>query len=233
MLRIIAGKHKNRIIPTLKNAKYRPSTSKFREALFSILSSGEFSDLNIFAHNTKVLDLFSGTGSLAFEALSRGVSSVTLVDINIDYLKLAKDFAAKIGEKENSNFLHLNALNLPQSGHCYDLVFMDPPYHNNFASRAIESLVKNNWVKNGTLIAVEMGQRDDLFSGPFSSPLRKSVNATSLRASDSPRGVTSKERSHALPSGQALNDTTKLGLQLIKQKIYGSSKLLILKYEQN
>ncbi len=66
MIRIIAGKHRNRIVPTLKNANYRPSTGKIREAIFSILTSGEFSDGRLFTQESKILDLFAGTGSLAY-----------------------------------------------------------------------------------------------------------------------------------------------------------------------
>ena len=58
-MRIIAGKHKNRVIPSLKNSDYRPSTTKFREALFSILSSGEFAN-TMPVENADILDLYAG-----------------------------------------------------------------------------------------------------------------------------------------------------------------------------
>jgi 16S rRNA (guanine966-N2)-methyltransferase len=163
MLKIIAGKHKNRIIPKVKNAKCRPSTSKFKEAVFSILTSGEFIDYNLFAGNTDVLDLFSGTGSYAFEAISRGARFATLIDINSDCLKLAQSFAELIGEKDNMNFLNLNALNLPRSKHFYDVIFIDPPYYHDFVSKSIESLIKGGWVNNEALIVAELGQRDDIY----------------------------------------------------------------------
>ena len=107
-MRIIAGKHKNRVIPTLKNSDYRPSTAKFREALFSILSSGEFADVRLI-QGAQVLDLFAGTGSLSFEALSRGASSITLVDNCREHLDLALDFARKIGELDNISVLITDA----------------------------------------------------------------------------------------------------------------------------
>ena len=189
MLRIISGKHKNRLIPKVKNAKCRPSTSKFKEAVFSILTSYEFIDQDLFSSNYNVLDLFSGTGSYGFEALSRGISFVTFIDINLDCIKLAKDFAELIGEKDNTSFLHLNALILPKSNRNYDLVFMDPPYHNNFVPKAIDSLIKNNWIKSGSLIIAELAEKDDVL-------LQNSI-------------------------------------KLLKQRIYGNNKLLILRYEQD
>lgn len=124
-MKIIAGKHKNRVIPVLKGSNYRPSTGKIREAIFSILTSGKFAEQQIFNNNTIALDLFAGTGSLAFEALSRGVGEVTLVEINANHLRLAREFAISIGEEENSNFLNISATNLPKATKKFDLIFID------------------------------------------------------------------------------------------------------------
>lgn len=161
MPRIITGKHQNRVIPTLKNADYRPSSSRLREALFSILASGEFAGRNL-PLNAHVLDLFAGTGSLAFEALSRGAKNATLIDINADYLETARKFATKIGEINNMNFLQKDATNLPVSTHLYNLVFMDPPYYKDIPSRAVNSLIEGNWLKNEAIIVVELAKTDNI-----------------------------------------------------------------------
>lgn len=163
MLKIIAGKHKNRIIPTLKNAKYRPSTAKLREAIFSILTSGEFIE-NPILPNSNVLDLFSGTGSLAFEALSRGARSVTLIDNTNEYLKSAKLFADNIGEGDNAIFLCMNAFNLPKALYTYNLVFIDPPYHKGLVEKAISSLVRGQWLENQAVLIVESAKTDDFLN---------------------------------------------------------------------
>lgn len=186
-MKIIAGKHKNRVIPTLKNSDYRPSTTKFREALFSILSSGEFIDKPPF-ENAEILDLFAGTGSLSFEGLSRGAKTITLLDNNKDHLQVAKDFASKINEEDNVKFLLASAISLPLASEQYSLVFMDPPYYNQFVEKSLTSLIKNKWLKNNAIIAVEMEKRE-----AFSMPQN---------------------------------------IVLIKEKIYGNNKLLILRYEQ-
>ncbi|WP_425363635.1 16S rRNA (guanine(966)-N(2))-methyltransferase RsmD [Candidatus Tisiphia endosymbiont of Hybos culiciformis] len=183
MIRIIAGKHKNRIIPTLKNANYRPSTGKVREAIFSILTSGEFSDGRLFTNESKVLDLFAGTGSLAFESCSRGAGAVTLIDINSDYLWVAKEFASKIGEMDKMTFLNINATALPKCKNSFDLIFIDPPYGHNLVPKAITALKKGQWLKEGTIIVVESAKNEDF-------------------ADDC--------------------------LEIIKEKIYGDSKLLII-----
>ncbi|XVN43444.1 MAG: 16S rRNA (guanine(966)-N(2))-methyltransferase RsmD [Candidatus Rickettsia vulgarisii] len=185
-MKIIAGKHKNQVIPVLKGSNYRPSTGKIREAIFSILTSGKFAEQEIFNDNTSVLDLFAGTGSLSFEALSRGAVEVTLVDINANHLKLAKKFAISIGEEENSNFLNISATNLPKATKNFDLVFIDPPYYNNLVKGAVNSLKTGKWLKDSAILVIESAKTDDF-------------------SDDS--------------------------CQLIKEKIYGDTKLLVLRYK--
>lgn len=236
MLKIIAGKHKNRSLPFLKKAKYRPSTSKIREAIFSILTSGEFINGNSIHYvdedstsiieipenpaifnpvedystnsaetsdekpvskilpvqnsvlwESEVLDLYAGTGSLAFEALSRGAKSITLVDIEAEYLQAAKEFADLIGESDNTRFLCRDALNLPKAYVSYDIIFMDPPYHKKLAEKTIKNLIRGGWLKNGSLILVELAKTEDV---------------------------------------AAIE-----GIELIKRRVYGNSKLLIFRYQ--
>ena len=187
-MRIIAGKHKNRVIPTLRKSDYRPSTAKFREALFSILSSGEFADTKPVI-DAKILDLFAGTGGLSFEALSRGADSVLLIDHKEEYLKAATDFAKTLGEEDKVITLLMDAMNLPRPANKYDLVFMDPPYYNGYVTETLNGLIKHEWLVDGAIIAIEM-------------EVRQKLN---------------------------LSDD----LQLVKEKLYGNNKLLILKYEQN
>ena len=165
MIRIIAGKHKNRIIPTKKSSNYRPSTGKFREAIFSILTSGEFLD-NPILKGAKVLDLFAGTGSLAFEALSRGAASATLIDNVRVHLEDAKNFANLIGEADNVTALCVDACSLPKALYQYDLIFMDPPYHQNMVEKALTSLEQGEWLKKAALIVIEVPKTQDIKLGP-------------------------------------------------------------------
>lgn len=210
MLKIISGKYRNQIIPTAKNIKYRPSTGKLKEAIFSILTSGEFTGNKLFNENTHILDLFAGSGSLAFESLSRGAGFATLIDIDTSSLKIAEGFAKSLNIENNVNFVNINALNLPKatrhlfkpayregskgdtehstaaytlvredastgstfklpleakfgkmSNKSFDLVFIDPPYHKNIVPKVMKLLIKNNWLKDGAIIVIEMAKTDD------------------------------------------------------------------------
>ncbi|WP_218460689.1 16S rRNA (guanine(966)-N(2))-methyltransferase RsmD [Rickettsia sp. TH2014] len=161
MLKIISGKYRNQIIPTAKNIKYRPSTGKLKEAIFSILTSAEFIGNKLFNENTHILDLFAGSGSLAFESLSRGAGFVTLIDIDTSSLKIAEGFAKSLNIENRVNFVNLNALNLPKANKVFDLVFIDPPYHKDIVPKIMKLLINNNWLKDGTIIVIEMAKLDD------------------------------------------------------------------------
>jgi 16S rRNA (guanine966-N2)-methyltransferase len=155
VIKIIAGKHQRQIIPTLKKSDYRPSTNKLREAVFSILLSLEYITLRTIV-GSSVLDLFAGTGSFSFEALSRGAENITLIDCNMRYLKLIRKFAYKIGEIERVKILLMNATNLVRSKYKYDFVFIDPPYYHNFVISSLQSLVVQGWLSKGAVIVVKM-----------------------------------------------------------------------------
>ncbi len=161
MLKIISGKYRNQIIPTAKNIKYRPSTGKLKEAIFSILTSGEFTGNKLFNENTHILDLFAGSGSLAFESLSRGAGFATLIDIDPFSLKIAEGFAKSLNIENNVNLVNINALNLPKANESFDLVFIDPPYHKDIVTKVMKLLIKNNWLRDGTIIVIEMAKLDD------------------------------------------------------------------------
>jgi len=210
VLKIISGKFQNQIIPTAKNVKYRPSTGKLKEAIFSMLTSGEFTGHKLFNENTHVLDLFAGSGSLAFESLSRGAGFATLIDIDLSSLKIAEEFAKSLNIENRVNFVNINALNLPKatrhlskpayreefkgdtsprttaytgvredsslgstsklpleakfgkmSNKAFDLVFIDPPYHNDIVPKVMKLLIKNNWLKAGSVIVIEMAKTDN------------------------------------------------------------------------
>jgi 16S rRNA (guanine966-N2)-methyltransferase len=122
-MRIITGNLRGRALPPLKGKGVRPTSSKTREALFNILGSVE---------GFNVLDLYSGTGSIGFEAISRGASSATMVDISSKLLQIIKETAEKwkIAEKvicQRNDVLRF-AMQTQQSPEKYDLIFADPPF---------------------------------------------------------------------------------------------------------
>ncbi len=120
-MRIISGKYKGRRLQAPKNLPVRPTTDMHKEALFNILANSmEIKEL-------KVLDLFSGTGNVAYEFASRGSKSITAVDAHfgcIRYInKTAKELDLPIRTIKSDVFKFLS-----KTAEEYDLIFADPPY---------------------------------------------------------------------------------------------------------
>jgi len=123
-MRIIAGSLRGRRLVRPKKLKTRPTTDRVREALFGLVEA------RISLQDAQVLDLFSGTGALAFEAMSRGAQSAILVE---------SDHQAVLTSRNNADYLHLSekchifcadAVTYLQRyrGTSMDLILADPPY---------------------------------------------------------------------------------------------------------
>jgi 16S rRNA (guanine966-N2)-methyltransferase len=121
-VRIVAGRWGGRRLATTKGLATRPTSDRVREALFSILGDR--------VQDTRVLDLFAGSGALGLEALSRGAAEVTFVDSAAASVAAVKaNLGALDGEAEvhRSDALRFLRAASGQARH-YDLVLLDPPY---------------------------------------------------------------------------------------------------------
>ena len=121
-MRIIGGALKGKIINPPMGYKARPTTDFAREGLFNVLDNEyEFDGL-------KVLDLFGGTGAIAFEFASRGAERVFSVEMNRDNAFFIKKEAARLG-LSNVTAVHDNVFDLlPICREKFDIIFADPPY---------------------------------------------------------------------------------------------------------
>lgn len=119
-MRIIAGSAGRRHIKVPKDVA-RPTTDRTREALFSMLAT--------YVPGAKVLDIFAGSGALGLEALSRGATQCTFVDINRSSVATIKQNLKEL-KLEGGNVLSADALRFlsKPNGVPYDLIFADPPY---------------------------------------------------------------------------------------------------------
>lgn len=121
-MRIIAGSLKGRRLNPPANLPVRPTTDMARESLFNILNNYvDFEDCT-------VMDLFSGTGAVAVEFVSRGAREVTAVDINNACTEYIKSEAAKLNLK-NLHVVRTDVFVLLKRAYKkFDIVFADPPY---------------------------------------------------------------------------------------------------------
>ncbi len=147
-MRIISGTHKGRRLIAPNNLPVRPTTDRAKEALFNILENRYYFD------NKNVLDLFSGTGNIAYEFASRGTEKVTAVDNNyscISYIeKISNELGFKI-EALKSDCLQYLRNNKQQ----YNFIFADPPYNYEQYQELKTLIIENNLVKKDGCLIIE------------------------------------------------------------------------------
>ena len=121
-MRIIGGKYKGKRIVVPANLKARPTTDFAKEGLFNILSN------KIDFENIITLDLFSGTGSISYEFVSRGVAQAHLVEKNYSNISAIKKNINQL-ELPNIKPIHIDVIAYLKACNIkYDLIFADPPF---------------------------------------------------------------------------------------------------------
>lgn len=120
MIRITGGKNRSRKLVTPDTTLTKPTMDKVRAAVFNALGDD--------IRNKKVLDLFSGSGSYGFEALSRGASYVTFVEKDIHAIDVIKENSLALKE-ENIKIIRADVFTfLENNDESFDVIFVDPPY---------------------------------------------------------------------------------------------------------
>ena len=120
MIRITGGEYRSRLLETPNTGLTKPTMDKVRAAVFSALGDA--------VKNASVLDLFAGSGSYGFEALSRGASHATFVDSSLDAVKVIKKNAENL-KAQNVEIINSDVLRfLEQNSREFSIIFVDPPY---------------------------------------------------------------------------------------------------------
>ncbi len=120
-MRIVAGKYRGRTLLEFGGEDIRPTADRVRESLFNIIQNK--------TPNSVFLDLYSGTGAIGIEALSRYAKSVTFNDISKSSLALLKKNLEKLKVDDEFEISSCDAVRfLSQTDKKYDIIFIDPPY---------------------------------------------------------------------------------------------------------
>ena len=163
-MRITGGRVKGRTLSTPKGLLIRPTSDRVREAIFNILGQ-DLSGLN-------VLDIFSGTGSLGLEALSRGAAYAVFIDKLRESIDLIKKNIHLCGYGDSGMTLRRDLTRGIPWGHPllmkqFDLVFLDPPYSKDLEAPILAGLSKGKRISNGARVVAESGKTASL---PLSFP---------------------------------------------------------------
>lgn len=157
-MRITSGDHRGKIILAPAEKVVRPTTNKVRQAIFNILCHGN-THIGIKDHikGSQLIDVFCGTGAMAFEALSRGADYASCIDIDTNALAYCRINARNLALNDKLDIISSNALSPPPAQEPCSLVFLDPPYFAKLATPALNSLDGAGWIKDGALCIVETG----------------------------------------------------------------------------
>ncbi len=165
-MRIVAGRHRGRPLRAPEGKGVRPTSDRARQAAFNILEHG----IPGFAfEDASVVDVFSGTGALGLEAISRGAAHATFIDVDALALKYAKENAARLGEWRHVLVLKIDATRLAPpplaaKAPCM-LAFLDPPYGEGLLGPALQGLAARGWLAANAVVVAEMGAKE-----PFEPP---------------------------------------------------------------
>lgn len=154
-MRIVGGRFGGRPLASPKPGigAIRPTSDRLRESLFNVLAHA-YDDA---AEGARVLDLFAGTGAMAFEALSRGAAFALLVDDGAEARGLVRENQMALGLAGLSRIYRRDATKLGPIGPMppFDLVFCDPPYRKGLGERSLLSAREGGWLTQGALIVLE------------------------------------------------------------------------------
>jgi 16S rRNA (guanine966-N2)-methyltransferase len=162
-VRIIAGTAKGRRLISPKGSRIRPTSDKVKEALFNMLN-GITGSLAGFA----VLDIFAGTGNLGIEALSRGATQAVFIDNHRDSVALVQKNLELTGFTDRSRVVLRDVIaalkSLQETCSPFQLIFLDPPYHQDLLAGVLDYLAGSRLVDENTLVVAEFSPKEQLES---------------------------------------------------------------------
>ncbi|MBR4795128.1 MAG: 16S rRNA (guanine(966)-N(2))-methyltransferase RsmD [Lachnospiraceae bacterium] len=153
-MRIIAGSLRHLILETPKGDNTRPTQDRIKETLFNMLQDR--------LYDIRFLDLFSGSGGIGLEAISRGASECIFVENNKEAIKCIENNIKKTKTEDKAHLIKGDVfITIPQLKGEFDIVFMDPPYGHEYEKRAMELLREYKKISEDSLIIVEADLKTD------------------------------------------------------------------------
>lgn len=157
-MRVISGLARGKRLASLEGLETRPTLDRVKEALFNVLQF-RLIDKNI-------LDLFSGSGALAIEALSRGAKSAVLCDSSKKAINIINKNLEDTKLKENAKVInkdYVEALkSLKNKLKKFDIIFLDPPYKSDFIVKSINYIKEYNLLEDDGIIIAETDDKNKI-----------------------------------------------------------------------
>ncbi len=150
-LRITSGYLKGRYVNVPKSELVRPTTERVRETLFNILNN------KISFEGIKVLDLYSGSGALGFECLSRGAVEIHFVEQNSTIYRTLEENIKLLQVIDQCRIFKMPAIKFSslKNNDGYDLILADPPFFKNDIYNVVVNLLNNKYLSSDCLMIIE------------------------------------------------------------------------------
>lgn len=150
-MRVIAGTAKRLQLKTVKGDNTRPTTDRIKETLFNMLQND--------IEGCRFLDLFSGSGAIGIEALSRGAKEAVFVENNKEAINCIKEnliFTKLVNSGIVMSYDVMTAILMLEGRNAkFDIVFMDPPYNKEIEKEVLDRLKQSEIIDSDTMIIVE------------------------------------------------------------------------------
>ncbi|MDR1550907.1 MAG: 16S rRNA (guanine(966)-N(2))-methyltransferase RsmD [Hungatella sp.] len=150
-MRVIAGKARRLVLKTIEGQDTRPTTDRIKETLFNMIH-GDMPDCCF-------LDLFSGSGAIGIEALSRGAKLAVMVEQSQGAAECIRENLKTTRLEDGAVVMNCDVMTglrrLEGKGYVFDFVFMDPPYNNDWEKKVLEYLSGSSLIDEDTAIIVE------------------------------------------------------------------------------
>lgn len=157
-MRVISGSARGRKLKAPEGVTTRPTTDRIKESLFNIIAG----DL----YDCRFLDLFSGSGSMGIEALSRGAQKAVFVDNNKNSISVINENIRATRFEDKSLVLNLDISSavsrLGNMGEKFDIIFMDPPYNRGFVESTLTYIIKADILSDDGYVIAEQSQEDKI-----------------------------------------------------------------------
>jgi len=156
-MRVIAGSAKSLHLYSVKGFHVRPTADRIKESLFSSVGRRVV--------DSRFLDLYSGTGAIGIEALSRGAEFAVFVDNSKECVKIIEKNLDHTKLRDRGRIINgnaISAINDLSGGEIFDIIFLDPPYNKNLIFETLESITENGLISENGLVIAEYGPFEDI-----------------------------------------------------------------------
>lgn len=155
-MRVIAGSARRIQLKTIEGMNTRPTTDRIKETLFNMISP--------YLADCRFLDLFSGSGAIGIEALSRGAKYACFVEQNPKAMQCIKENLKKTRLEDRADIMQTDvqsAIRKLDGEAAFDYIFMDPPYRTGMEFQVLESLKHTSLLNEDTVIIIEAALETD------------------------------------------------------------------------